>query len=366
MDIEANTLGPDQALLLKQVALTLGWQKEQSDPAAVLDKLLDRSKERHDDKAALTRFDSRKVMPHSATGLETCPFCHEPLPAQPSKRLVRMMQNWLDRYHQGEQVMATDTISICIKHQDERTVIPEGRARGWPDPSQLDWNQTIRRITKPNGNIWQIIVSRVTNPETSLWFQRICKRHAQTRKRETALTIEDVEDQKAGYYGDLGQELFMAVFSKVFLLDPPRPDLDLKRDSAVKKYLPLDVRSFISRCIIPEVVCLLIQQDLQDKLTLNPGRGEEVSSVMVSLEDANAERLQSNRYGSAVFSNEGGDPQVPSPARKSAHGKRRRRSDSTRPSVCDILSGKLALAASEKKSDAHSCDTPRAKSYRNC
>ena len=76
-----------------------------------------------------------------------CPFCSNLLPEKPSKTLTDLLAYLLDqpnivdfptaRNPEGKRLPVTQTATLCRLHEEERTIIPDGIAQGWP--TDVDW-----------------------------------------------------------------------------------------------------------------------------------------------------------------------------------------------------------------------------------
>ena len=90
-----------------------------------------------------------------------CPFCDEPLPTEPSQRLLDAIEELkqrddAERDYDSPNPNAYElpfgvAETVCRRHRDESHTIPEGRARGWPSAEEIDWARLPRRIKREAG-----------------------------------------------------------------------------------------------------------------------------------------------------------------------------------------------------------------------
>lgn len=91
-----------------------------------------------------------------------CPFCDQPLPTDPSQRLVSLQQYLLERPHIESRYSArnpnakylpiVEIASFCQLHKVERTIIPEGIEKGYP--MVIDWKalpRSVNLVSFPRG-----------------------------------------------------------------------------------------------------------------------------------------------------------------------------------------------------------------------
>lgn len=130
--------------------------------------------------------------------LQTCPFCHEPMPKPPSSALLAMIRKWTQKQSAGFALRPTDTLSVCQRHRDERTVIPEGKAEGWP--LVLDFKELRRRITNPRNRYMSILEDCILYPEQSSWFVTARSERAGAGKKAamSAHQIDKFDDYQTG------------------------------------------------------------------------------------------------------------------------------------------------------------------------
>lgn len=237
-----------------------------------------------------------------------CPFCGEPLPDAPSEPLRKMMAHWQSRKNAGRLLRATDTLMVCQQHRDERDVIPHGVARGWP--LQLDLAALRKRILVPSARYLRVLEDRVRDPETSEWYKCARTRRSALGKGASASkhSIESFDTHQAGYYGERGWELFRDIVHSTFLSDPSTPSLDLRQAETQRRIHPLDAHAFTEQVLIPELACMLVQDDLGS----------------ATYEDAQRVLRDSSKFGIAVHSSDsaprklGKRPAPQQPTRKSA------------------------------------------------
>lgn len=93
-------------------------------------------------------------------------------------------------------------------------------------------------------------------------------------------------------YGEQGWELFHDVLHSAFIKDPLMPSLDLTQASVLHSIQPLTSQEFLDQVLLPELVCMLIQDDLggQDK--------------GITYEKAMEVRQASSKFGIAMYASD--------------------------------------------------------------
>ncbi|WFD32505.1 hypothetical protein MSPP1_003553 [Malassezia sp. CBS 17886] len=217
------------------------------------------------DAAATAGSAARATSPETLTD---CPFCHEAL-AQPISRTLRgMIRHWQRRERAGLALRPTDTLAVCQRHRDEHDVIPRGRARGWP--AHVSFKELRRRVTDPKERYLTVLEDRILYPEHSRWFT-----------------------EHRAHYGEIGWELLTDVLQSAYIQDPLIPSLDLRERSVLQRIHPLDAASFLDRVLLPELVCMLIQDDM----------GGEAKATY---EQARAVQRESRKFGVAMYAGDTG------------------------------------------------------------
>lgn len=95
-------------------------------------------------------------------------------------------------------------------------------------------------------------------------------------------------------YGEQGRELFADILHAAFVHDPLMASLDLKQAAVRERIQPLDAAQFVDEALLPELVCMLIQDDLG---------GEEA----VSYDDARQIQRESRKFGVAMYPSDTSD-----------------------------------------------------------
>ncbi|WFC95771.1 hypothetical protein MBRA1_002425 [Malassezia brasiliensis] len=176
---------------------------------------------------------------------DLCPFCHEPMPKPMSPALRSLVEQWVQKSRAGKVLRPTDTLAVCQRHRDEHDIIPQGRRNGWP--LELDFRALRKRITDPEHR-----------------------------------------------YGEQGCELFADILHAAFVHDPLMPSLDLKHAPVLAKIEPLNALQFLDAVLLPELVCMLIQDD---------AGGEPV----MSYDEARRVQRASRKFGIAMYPSDSGD-----------------------------------------------------------
>lgn len=239
-----------------------------------------------------TEIKRDKSIPKKVDELKACPFCERDMPSAPSPLLCYIMQPWLDRFHADEHISVTDTATSCARHEEEVDVIPLGQAQGWP--RKLDWDKVAKRVESHKDALYGFTL----NPERSFYYKQARDKKLY-RSKSVLQTSEAISQTQAGYYGELGWERFRSILlawldhSGDSQSSPPPSSArraqerwPLDQQDFLQRVQPLSTYDFIDLVLIPELTCLLINEDEGGKLTD---------------EEARAVRVNSASYGLAVF-----------------------------------------------------------------
>ncbi|GAA5952028.1 hypothetical protein JCM21900_006227 [Sporobolomyces salmonicolor] len=218
-----------------------------------------------------------------------CPFCDQPLPETPSSRLVSLRKYLLARPHLEKRVSVrnnlakklpiAETASFCRMHKDERTVIPEGKARGYP--TEIAWNELPKRIDRElSGHLTSVILG-----QTASHYLDCAKKEWDEKGRQmrnVASEFGSFHNEEPGYYGPRGFECMMTTLTTLFTATNPL--------LTPLRVTPLSVQAYVRRVLVPECAVELIRRDL------GPSSGSDVSR-----EEAERVCAESRAYGKAVF-----------------------------------------------------------------
>ncbi|KAE8211485.1 hypothetical protein CF327_g4759 [Tilletia walkeri] len=244
-----------------------------------------------------------EIVPLKASELKRCPFCPSPWPEKASDRLIRLAQPLLDKLHKNAKIEPGTRMGMCSLHNDEASIIPQGKAQGWPAAKDFVWDfwEEIFFEGKRKGVdgefdwIMRQMCDRVINPSSSQWL-RACQEKAAKDGARTVTSakglMESMEEEQTGYFGEVGAAKMLEWLRRAFIdqripeSNNPYPDSDLRLDADHKQASlhPLNSTSFISRCLVPELACCFIK--VLDGC---------------DFEEANQTRLQSSAYGSAIL-----------------------------------------------------------------
>ncbi|CAD6939066.1 unnamed protein product [Tilletia controversa] len=240
------------------------------------------------------------IVPEKVTDLVACPFCPTPWPKKPSPRLIRLMQPLLDRYNKNLKVESTARMGMCSLHNEEASIIPQGKAKGWPSAQKFDWSKWEALFFTGGAKqehqwIMRQMCDRVRNPSSSPWL-KACQEKAVKEGARTVTSakglMETMEAEQTGYFGEVGASKMLEWLRRAFIdqripdSNNPYPDADLRLDADDKQASlhPLNSTSFISRCLVPELACCFIR--VREKC---------------GPEEADQIRLESSAYGNAIF-----------------------------------------------------------------
>ncbi|BGP25745.1 hypothetical protein JCM10295v2_004680 [Rhodotorula toruloides] len=216
---------------------------------------------------------------HVADPDTLCPFCDGPLPDEPSDELVRL-KRYLIRNPDADRrptmknrkairlpnhVVAT--AAFCQRHRNEREVIPEGLANGYP--RNIDFDELPKRISRLlSEHLRSVLMGNIATPFLEPALVRV---EGAGRRRNVI-----------GDYGPRGLEVMFATIKRVFGEDMPL--------LTARRTHPLDVNYYVRRVLVPECAVELIRHDLGYAQTTRE-RAEEI-------------REDSRAYGKAVFPSE--------------------------------------------------------------
>lgn len=235
---------------------------------------------------------SEQIIPTEAKLLRVCPFCDRLMPRRPSIQLQELMQPWLDKLHAGRPWKATDLLTTCTKHQEEVEVIPNGKKAGWP--TMLDLDKLLDRVEADE--LRSELDQLVQEPTESTFAKRTLELRQQQGNKSGMSMIQMTQCQ-AGYYGEQGLEVIREALSKRFL-SSGSSEPSLLDPSVIDKIKPLTAWEFIDLVLVPEVVCRLIIDDFARK------RNDKQRDL--SLKEAEEIQQASWPYGMAMFPSEVG------------------------------------------------------------
>ncbi|GAA5920263.1 hypothetical protein JCM1841_003005 [Sporobolomyces salmonicolor] len=218
-----------------------------------------------------------------------CPFCDQPLPETPSSRLVSLRKYLLARPHLEKRVSVrnnlakklpiAETASFCRMHKDERTVIPEGKARGYP--TEIAWNELPKRIDRElSGHLTSVILGQTASDYLDCAKKEWDEKGRQMRN--VASEFGSFHNEEPGYYGPRGFECMMTTLTTLFTATNPI--------LTPLRVTPLSVQAYVRRVLVPECAVELIRRDL------GPSSGSDISR-----EEAERVCAESRAYGKAVF-----------------------------------------------------------------
>ncbi|PWN25734.1 hypothetical protein BDZ90DRAFT_61284 [Jaminaea rosea] len=237
--------------------------------------------------------------PRRVVDLKSCPFCDQPMPNKPSRELIEMLQPYLDKWHDGRTLKATETLAACTKHQEELEVIPNGKKEGWP--TKLDLASLLERVEE----VASVRVKELMEEpmESVFWETALRLRkgrrggqvdaEAEARRDEPAATswLTSMLDVQAGYYGEQGCDVIRSSLARSHLPSITQP-------AGLARIQPLTAIEFVDNILVPEVACTLIMEDYAAR----PRRIRK----HLSMEEAREIKRQSTPYGMAMYPAETG------------------------------------------------------------
>ncbi|BGP41239.1 hypothetical protein JCM10449v2_005214 [Rhodotorula kratochvilovae] len=208
-----------------------------------------------------------------------CPFCDQPFPDHPSRELLALKASLLRhpharrptlknkfavRFPEGEHVVRTG--AFCKMHFNERTVVPEGRDRGYPQ--RIAWDELPKRIDRQLGkHLTGVILGTTPTPF-------LAKARAAWDAGEWKSVLSD--------YGPRGFELIKSTLTALYIDAAPL--------ITPLRTAPLSTDFYLRRVLVPECAVELIRLDLSSR------DGEPCARAR-----AEKTREESRAYGRAVF-----------------------------------------------------------------
>ncbi|KAG8901871.1 hypothetical protein FRB99_005027 [Tulasnella sp. 403] len=212
---------------------------------------------------------------------QPCPFCGEPFPPKPSRKLRDLLETVLRRAKRTAtpgnptgNVPWQISINVCQLHRAETTVLPEGQRRGWP--KKLDFSGIPRRMKSFRLSLQAILDGTVKGGRGSFW-DAACedvRKHGTAAANSAQGQLSTFELTLPGYYGEQGYLVISTALQNMF---PPQA-IDPSQTA------PLQPADFLRRVLLPETAVLLIIEDHD-----------------VSREEARTIMFESRSYGSAMF-----------------------------------------------------------------
>ncbi|GAA5912539.1 hypothetical protein JCM8208_001987 [Rhodotorula glutinis] len=243
--------------------------REKADEALHYDALLD---EDEDD------------LPDSST---LCPFCDRPLPDTPSPQLLATRAALLRhphdrrptlrnkdavRFPEGEHVVRT--AAFCKMHVDERTVVPEGRAKGYP--TTIKWDELPRRIDRQLGNHLSDVVF---DEKTSPFLDRALRAWDAGEWKSVLSEYGSFDVEEPGYYGPRGLEIIKHTLSALFvdtapIITPRRTARSRSTFTSAASSYPTEERREAARAPSQAVVVLNEVDGAQERSATRRSRDE--------------------------------------------------------------------------------------------
>ncbi|GAA6059977.1 hypothetical protein JCM10212_001326 [Sporobolomyces blumeae] len=190
-----------------------------------------------------------------------CPFCDSLLPPHPSERLMSLEKYLLAlpqveprtsvRNPHAKYLPIVTIASFCQLHKEERTVIPEGEAKGYP--TEIDWDGLPKRIER---DVTERLTRILTNELPSAFFERAkqdWERHGGFKRSNVTAEWDSFHFEEPGYYGPRGFECILSTLKQFYTNDVPL--LEPERIS------PLSPDFYVRRVLVPETALELIRKD---------------------------------------------------------------------------------------------------------
>ncbi|KAJ7032846.1 RTC4-like domain-containing protein, partial [Mycena alexandri] len=210
-----------------------------------------------------------------------CPFCDHIFPADPSPKLVLLLETALNRSYReqrptnalGRKAPIGVYIGMCARHVFEQELLPEAIASGWP--TSIDWSSVGARVEAMRGPLQSILCDPgrdidygrqqteehleevlATGPrmECVFWQEVVEELEASGSRHVSGIAgqFSTFEKAQPGYYGELGFIIMIRTLQRIF----PEDIVD------AETVRPFMLREFIGRILVPEVGMRLIMQDM--------------------------------------------------------------------------------------------------------
>ncbi|BGP33302.1 hypothetical protein JCM10296v2_005098 [Rhodotorula toruloides] len=227
---------------------------------------------------------------HVADPDTLCPFCDAPFPDDPSDELLRLKRYLLSNPDAESRATMKNrkairlpnhvvaTAAFCQRHRNERDVIPEGLANGYP--RDIDFDELPKRISRLlTEHLRSVLMGNTATPFLEPAIERV---EAAGRRRNVIGEYGSFDIEEPGYYGPRGLEVMFATIKRLFTEDMPL--------LTAQRTHPLDINFYVRRVLVPECAVELIRHDFGLAQTMRE-RAEEI-------------REDSRAYGKAVFPSE--------------------------------------------------------------
>ncbi|KAJ7020691.1 RTC4-like domain-containing protein [Mycena alexandri] len=224
---------------------------------------------------------SRSMSPEIRDPKTLCPFCDRIFPADPSPKLVLLLETALNHSYRdprpnnalGRKALLGVYITMCTRHVFEQKLLPEAITSGWP--TFIDWSSVGPRVEAMRGPLEsiirdpgrQVIYGReetevhledmlVAGPrmECVFWQEVVEELEASGSRHVGGIAgqFSTFEKAQPGYYGELGFMIMIKTLYRMF------PDNIIDADTVQ----PFTLREFLGRILVPEVGMRLIMQDM--------------------------------------------------------------------------------------------------------
>ncbi|KAF8580188.1 hypothetical protein K439DRAFT_1620004 [Ramaria rubella] len=266
---------------------------------------------------ASSKLNSSDQSTSSSKHLNTCQFCKNTLPMEPSPALERLLtillspsfscpaptlENAHARRHRGPEGFKI-LMEFCGGHNHQDKVLAMAQGCGWPIPDNIDANI----LTSCVASLGNELTSVVLTPNTNLLFRDLLEHFRNHRARQTRSLnglSSHMEYKRWGYYGDVGALIIHRQLLRMFPDHTSSSFLQLLHDDpslvSVDSDIiaPLTYSEFLMSVLVPYTSILLIQAD-------QPGAN-------TTFEDAYRVWMDSGDFGS-LYSSEPTPSSPPSP-----------------------------------------------------
>lgn len=235
-------------------------------------------------------------LPETSQGLKNCPLCRAPLPDRPSKKLRKLLDYWLREIKtSGSTPSSIATAGCCQLHEAEKVHIPLGKENKWPHSHKNNEAWILKKLWR-NNDIRDRLMDLVIHPEQSDFYCRQVERREKHGRQAGSVQsqMQYFHEEQAGYFGELGGEVIRRsiyhLCEKGWGAEYTLQDFTNRPNNWMKE------SDFVDKVLFPEAVCGLIQKHEKER------RGN-----IISINEAERIRDESNAYGSIMFPIENGE-----------------------------------------------------------
>jgi hypothetical protein len=208
-----------------------------------------------------------------------CPMCHMPVDS-----------DFLESWSNGKPMKTHRQVDFCLAH-NKRSAVKEWDETGYPT---IDWEALEDRLETHHARIKEIIDGSRSH------FRDILEDEIRTGKNKTLVqSIKANKSLMPGYYGSRGLRVMQENIMREFASHLRRTAIEDRTVSS------RGVGTFVQTVLVPEIACLLIQEDME----VGPEEARSIMEKSSALGDVVHEEIREIlvRRADDLDSDEGGD-----------------------------------------------------------